>query len=110
MSRLAAQVTGSSTGLTSLAVSPDGSTVFVTGYTSYQGDDTRVLAILAYNAATGAKLWQVTGQTDIGIVSPVVVSPDSSTVYVTYSPWADDRLPRGHRCGGVDRAVRRGAS
>jgi WD40 repeat protein len=72
--------------VTSVAVSPDGSTVFVGGYgqTSRDGSESFYQLIAAYNAATGAKLWQLTGTTVTG-ASPaqVTVSPDSSTVYVT---------------------------
>jgi hypothetical protein len=72
------------TGLRSIAVSPDGSTVFVTGYSGngiaangfYQ-------VVVAYNAATGAELWEKTGGLVGAAASPVTVSPDSSTVYVT---------------------------
>jgi WD40 repeat protein len=72
--------------VTSVAVSPDGSTVFVGGYaqTSDVGSKPFYQLIAAYNAATGAKLWELTGSTVTG-ASPahVTVSPDSSTIYVT---------------------------
>jgi PQQ-like domain len=59
-----------------IAVSPDGSAVFVTGATG----------TVAYDAATGATLWTVnTGATAIA------VAPDGSMVYIT-SP-----LPFGYR-------------
>jgi WD40 repeat protein len=64
----------------SLAVSPDGSTVFVGGYTS-----TAKIAFLystvAYNTATGAVRWAARGPK--GIVQAVAVSPDGSKVFVT---------------------------
>jgi hypothetical protein len=66
----------------SIAVSPDGSTVFVTGAAGLV-DNGDYQATVAYNATTGAKLWQVIGTTVVGGLSPVAVSPDSSTVYVT---------------------------
>jgi len=60
--------------LTSIAVSPDGSTVFIAGSS----------ATVAYNAATGAQLWlDAYKQTyDRSRVS-LAVSPDSATVYAT---------------------------
>jgi hypothetical protein len=73
------------TALTSIAVSPDGSTVFVTGLSGNGIKDNGFYqVIVAYNAATGAELWELTGTTPIYFsTSPVTVSPDSSTVYVT---------------------------
>ncbi|HEY1919022.1 MAG TPA: PQQ-binding-like beta-propeller repeat protein [Streptosporangiaceae bacterium] len=57
-------------GTTAIAVSPDGSAVFVTG-----GSGT-----LAYDANSGATLWQYRHtQGPVGLT----VSPDSSTLYVT---------------------------
>ncbi len=72
-------------GFSSIAVSPNGSTVFVTGHS---GDANAgiglVEAIVAYNAATGAKMWQVIGTThDSNGVHPLAVSPGSSKVFVT---------------------------
>ena len=71
-----------------VAVSPDGSTVFVTGYsTGATADD---YATIAYNVATGAKVWERRyngphSSDDIGYA--IVVSPDGrpdgSAVYVT---------------------------
>jgi hypothetical protein len=76
-------------GFSSIAVSPNGSTVFVTGHSGDANQATGLVqAIVAYNAATGAKLWQVTG-TPVpggsigGSLSPLAVSPSSSTVFVT---------------------------
>jgi hypothetical protein len=72
-----------SDGFSSIAVSPDGSTVIVTGFSGKVGSTTGVLqVIVAYSASTGAVLWQVSGPADTGS-SPVAISPDSSTVYVT---------------------------
>ena len=72
-------------GFSSIAVTPNGSTVFVTGRS---GDANQGLglveATVAYNAATGAELWQVIGTThDSNGVHPLAVSPDSSKVFVT---------------------------
>jgi outer membrane protein assembly factor BamB len=75
--------TSNDSGFSSIAVSPNGSTVFVTGYTGNPNQGL-VQAIVAYNAATGAEQWQVIGTALAGAAaSPVVVSPDNSTVYVT---------------------------
>jgi hypothetical protein len=60
----------------SLAVSPDGSTVFVAG----------TLGTIAYNAGTGARLWVERYKMRWGRVpAQVAVSPDGSTVYVAGS-------------------------
>jgi DNA-binding beta-propeller fold protein YncE len=69
---------------TALAVSPDGSTVFVGGDTedlSHNPDATTV----AYNAATGAMVWarQVSNGGGGSDVNSLAVSPDGSSVYVT---------------------------
>ena len=68
----------------SLAVSPDGGAVFVTGYTTgAAGTD---YATVAYDAATGARLWarryNGPGNGD-DHASSVAVSPSGGTVYVT---------------------------
>lgn len=72
-------------------MSPDGSSVFVTGQSSGAGYN---YATLAYDASTGAQLWVTryagsgsSEATDIGI------SPDGSTVVVTgsgYGSTSDD--------------------
>ena len=68
----------------SLAVSPDGGTVYVTGYSGVPGQYD--YATIAYNAATGAQRWLSryngrAGRNDQG--RAVAVSPDGRTVYVT---------------------------
>lgn len=70
--------------LTSVAVSPDGRTVFVTG--ASQGTTGYDYATLAYNASTGARLWlkrynRGGNRDDFGY--SVTASPDGSKVYVT---------------------------
>jgi DNA-binding beta-propeller fold protein YncE len=60
-----------------IAVSPDGSTVFVTG----EGDSGFVT--VAYNAATGAQLWSRVDQGIAGPVGAIAVSPRGSAVFVT---------------------------
>jgi hypothetical protein len=68
-----------------LGVSPDGSTVFVTGY-SYGLDFYSDYATLAYDASTGATLWvkRYNGGVDTSDGAFALgVSPDGSTVFVT---------------------------
>jgi outer membrane protein assembly factor BamB len=69
----------------SVAVSPDGSTVFVTGY-SYDNVRSYDYATVAYNAATGGQLWaeRFNGAGNGNdVAQSVAVSPDGSTVFVT---------------------------
>jgi outer membrane protein assembly factor BamB len=64
-----------------VGVSPDGSVVYVTGQTGYPTPDTGY-GTIAYDAATGARLWTaifVGGDEAVALA----VSPDGSTVYVT---------------------------
>src|SRR5437667_324591 len=69
----------------SAAVSPDGSQVFVTGY-SVGTTGTNDYATIAYDASTGAILWgrryNGPGNSTDGATS-VAVSPDGSKVFVT---------------------------
>jgi PQQ-like domain len=74
--------TGTVSGFSSIAVSPDSSTVFVTGYGNPVSRTERQIVTVAYNAATGAVLWtQEVGSHATGGVS-VKVSPDGSTVFM----------------------------
>jgi putative pyrroloquinoline-quinone binding quinoprotein len=69
----------------SVAMSPNGSTVFVTGSTTNVGGDTDYLT-LAYDPATGNQKWVRTYGSAFGsddTAKSVGVSPDSSNVYVT---------------------------
>jgi outer membrane protein assembly factor BamB len=73
-------------GAYSVAVSPDGTTVFVTGYSDNLAGGGADYATVAYSAATGKQLWvsrygSGSGSTDAA--SSVAVSPDGTTVFVT---------------------------
>jgi len=70
---------------TAIAVSPDGSKVFVTGYSQRAQADTVDYATVGYDAATGARLWvaRYTGPAANGYPAAVTVSPDGSKVVVT---------------------------
>ena len=65
----------------SVAVSPDGESVFVTGSNSASAG----YATVAYNAATGALLWvsRYRGSGNGGTAHSVAVSPDGVNVFVT---------------------------
>ena len=70
----------------SMAVSPDGTTVYVTGYS--QGTISDEYAMIAYNTATGARLWvsRYNDPSNYGAeANSVAVSPDGDTVFVTGS-------------------------
>lgn len=75
--------TRSDVAFNNVAVSPDGSAVFVTAgiFTPYHVAGPRYL-VVAYNAATGALLW-VNKASSPGYISALAVSPDGSTVFVT---------------------------
>jgi outer membrane protein assembly factor BamB len=64
----------------SMAVSPDGATVYVTG-----GSLTADYATVAYNAATGTQLWASIyhGNANDGGATGVAVNPAGTTVFVT---------------------------
>ena len=73
---------------TSLAVSPDGATVFIAGSTGVAGtgnpSNPRFL-VVAYRAATGTLLWstKLTSHGAGDSAESVAVSPDSGTVFAT---------------------------
>jgi DNA-binding beta-propeller fold protein YncE len=66
-------------GAPAIAVSPDGSTVFVDGFTAGPKNDSGLT--LAYDAATGAQLWLAKSPFQAG-ASVMAVSPDGSKVFV----------------------------
>ena len=71
-------------GANALGVSPDGSTVFVTGQSD--GSVGFEYATIAYDAATGTQQWvsRFKGPTGLGNVANALgVSPDGSRVFVT---------------------------
>jgi TolB-like protein len=69
---------------TDAAVSPDGSTVFVTGG-SLTTSENHDIATFAYAASTGTKEWEARyGDVDtFDVASAIAVSPDGSKVFVT---------------------------
>ena len=69
---------------TSVAVSPTGKKVFVTGWS--WGRSTIAYATVAYNAATGAQWWvkRYQGTGELGSIAwSLAVSPTANTVFVT---------------------------
>ncbi len=66
---------------TSVAASPDGTKVFVTGTSESQFDGYPQFTTVAYNATTGAQLWVRRDSAAIGI--DLAVSPDGTKVFVT---------------------------
>jgi len=78
--------TGSMAEARSVAISPDGKTVFVTGATNMQSTDAN-FATIAYQAATGAVRWVARydgpGRYSDDSAYSVAVSPHGSTVFVT---------------------------
>ena len=69
----------------SVAVSPDGKTVFVTGYSFGTTAGEVDYATVAYNAATGAQLWvkRYISPALQGFATSVAASPDGKAVFVT---------------------------
>ena len=77
-------VTSSATGSTAIALSPDGSAVYVTG-SAGQASGLNEYATIGYDAATGHQLWQASYRTTRATdnAAGLAVSADGSTVYVT---------------------------
>jgi hypothetical protein len=73
-------------GASAITVSPDGTRVFVTGYSSTSTNQWQALTV-AYDAVTGAQEWSATYSrfNELNIGLDVVASPDSSKVYITGS-------------------------
>jgi len=74
-----------------LAVSPDGSTLFVTGWTECQrcsDPSLEVYSTLAYDASSGARLW-VSRYAAEGSARSIAVSPDGSQVFVNGQTHSD---------------------
>jgi outer membrane protein assembly factor BamB len=71
--------------LRSIAVSPDGSAVFVAGYSrpNQQSSTHESYLTIAYNAATGARLWVDHDKQIPGVAEAIAISPDGSAVFVT---------------------------
>ena len=64
----------------SMAISRDGSRLFVAGFTTPPGSALPAcFAVVAYDASTGAMLWARHPFSD-GLTTSVTVSPDSATV------------------------------
>ena len=68
-----------------VAVRPDGSQVFVTGESSGNGGYTYDYATIAYDAATGTKLWTQRYPGSPDGAHAIAVSPDGSQLFVTGS-------------------------
>jgi sugar lactone lactonase YvrE len=78
--------------LRSIVVSPDGSAVFVAGHSSpnLQSSTHESYLTIAYNAATGAKLWVDHDKQIPGVAEAIAISPDGSAVFVTGRPASGD--------------------
>jgi outer membrane protein assembly factor BamB len=77
---------------TALAVSPNGSAVFVTGYSIRTLARRYDYTTVAYDADTGARLWVRSYNSPVDVFdfpSSLGVSPDASAVYVTGSGGGD---------------------
>jgi WD40 repeat protein len=73
-----------------VAVSPDGSKVYVTGYSS-GGVTASDYATIAYDALTGSTIWveRYNGGDDGDMAFSVAVSPDGTKVFVTGESYGD---------------------
>jgi DNA-binding beta-propeller fold protein YncE len=83
----------------SVATSPDGTRVYVSGYSEKNGGPYD-FATIAYNASTGAQLWvarylgpDLPGFS--GTVASLVVSPDGARLYVSGASYAQGQIDFG---------------
>jgi DNA-binding beta-propeller fold protein YncE len=74
---------------TSLALSPDGSKVFVTGRSEPQPHSSANFVTVAYDVDNGRQLWIARDERSGGGARSVVVSPDGTKVFVTGSVGSD---------------------
>jgi WD40 repeat protein len=89
-----------------LAVSPDGSRVFVTG-DLHQSTGGGTLHTVAYDAVTGAQLWSSSGPAKDDRAAAVLVSPDGSRVFVVGSTYGrqDGKVSRDYLTLAYDAAT-----
>ena len=66
-----------------VAVSPDGSRVFVTGCSGLTACGLGWMTTVAYDVATGTPLWMAQHPQRGGVAIGVAVAPDGRLVYVT---------------------------
>jgi outer membrane protein assembly factor BamB len=94
-----------------MAVSPDGSKVFVTGFTTPAGACCNdQFATVAYDAATGARLWVARTFSIVhlgSLATAVAVSPDGSTVFVAGDAGKNPVLVAYNATTGAQRWVAR---
>ena len=97
------------TGRNTLAVSPDGAFIAVTGWSQTAGDG-HDYATVAYDAATGKRMWvsryHPTSPSD-NIANAVTISPDSGSVFVTGGSGAS--MDGGLDCATVAYDAKTGA-
>jgi WD40 repeat protein len=87
----------SNAGTTAIALSPDGSALYVTGSAS-QASGLNEYATIGYDAATGHQLWLANYRTASvnDNATGLAVSPDGSTVYVTGTSIANYNTPANY--------------
>jgi DNA-binding beta-propeller fold protein YncE len=82
-----------------LAISPDGSKVFVGGMSGSFATNEYVFTTIAYDLVTGQQLWVSASRhwegTDFNAINAMAVAPDSHTVYATGQVTADRELDIG---------------